>query len=199
MITEDRVQDHSKMRILVVDDDEDVVFALVNSIRRLGHDVEGLMDAQAAYDVFRKRMFDVVLCDLAMPGLDGRDLCRAIRELSRESYTYIIVLTGRAVPEACVQSLDAGADQVITKGPFVREHLGAALRVAQRTIQLHVPAGRLEGTVTLCACCKAARDDEGCWVPVERYLARRTELKFSHGICRGCRAARYPPAEGRQP
>lgn len=70
------------MNILVADDDADVRFALEHLIRKLGHEVVTCPDGQEAYQTFKSREFHVIVCDLFMPNLDGRDLCRAIHGLS---------------------------------------------------------------------------------------------------------------------
>lgn len=79
---------------------------------------------------------DLVILDWMMPDLAGEELCRQIRSSSRNSYIYIIVLTGSTDKECLVEALDAGADDHLTK-PFHRGELLARVAVGIRTIELH--------------------------------------------------------------
>jgi CheY-like chemotaxis protein len=69
------------MKILLADDDADVLYVAESALRKLGHDVVATENGSEAFDLYRTERFDVVVCDLAMPGLDGDDLCRSIRAM----------------------------------------------------------------------------------------------------------------------
>jgi len=79
---------------------------------------------------------DQVILDWIMPDLTGEELCRNIRSSSRNSYCYIIVLTGSTDKNCLVEALNAGADDHLTK-PFHRGELLARVAVGIRTIELH--------------------------------------------------------------
>jgi diguanylate cyclase (GGDEF)-like protein len=79
---------------------------------------------------------DLVILDWIMPDLTGEELCRNIRSSSRNSYCYIIVLTGSTDKNCLVEALNAGADDHLTK-PFHRGELLARVAVGIRTIELH--------------------------------------------------------------
>ena len=79
---------------------------------------------------------DLVITDWNMPDLTGIELCRRIRETQSASYTYVIILTGRAEKENVVKGLSAGADDYLTK-PFDRDEFLARIRVGRRLIDLH--------------------------------------------------------------
>jgi sigma-B regulation protein RsbU (phosphoserine phosphatase) len=179
------------MKILVVEDEEFLRDSFSKVLRRWGHDVVAAGDGMEAWDQFRKERFDVVISDWSMPRMDGADLCRVLRNLARDTYTYIIMLTAASGPEKVVEALDAGADDFMTK-PFERNVLAARLRVAERILNLREHVVRLEGLLSICSYCKQIRRDDGTWVQVERYVQDRSELKFSHGICPGCMAQHYP-------
>src|SRR3989442_13942492 len=70
-----------------------------------------------------------------MPGMDGLELCRRVRELPKPLKPYLIFVTARARTQDIVTGLTAGADDYIVK-PFQREELRARVRVAQRLLQL---------------------------------------------------------------
>jgi two-component system KDP operon response regulator KdpE len=116
------------LRILVVDDEPAMVGAVSALVGSAGHRVVTAYDGEAALLRFEDETPDLVLLDLAMPGLDGVEVVRRIRAMSRVP---IIVLTGEADELAKVEALDAGADDYVTK-PFGRQELLARIRAAIR-------------------------------------------------------------------
>ena len=89
-----------------------------------------------AMKLFEEHQPDLVILDWVMPDLTGEELCRRIRSSSRDSYCYIIVLTGNTDKDSLVRALDAGADDHLTK-PFHRGELMARVAVGIRTVELH--------------------------------------------------------------
>ncbi len=141
----------------------------------------------------------IAVLDWVMPGMDGVDICRAIRDTNTASQPYLILLTARVRPEDIVQGLRAGADDYITK-PVDREEFEARLQVATRIVGLQqrlsdrvveleqalTRVRQLQGLLPICAYCKRIRDDQNYWNQVETYLAEHTDVQFSHGICPSC-------------
>lgn len=179
------------MKILLVDDDADFREALATLLVRWNHEVIQAENGEQATDMFRRGVYDVIITDASMPGLTGLDLCRAVRSLARESYTYIVMLTARGGVENLVEALDAGADDFLTK-PFDRQVLAARLRVAARILDLRAHVKRLEGILSICSHCKRVRRDDGSWAQLESYFQDRSDLRFSHGICSDCVRVYYP-------
>ncbi len=91
---------------------------------------------QEAIQLFEEQRPDLVILDWCMPDLTGKEMCRRIRAISRDSYCYIIVLTGSTNKDCLVEALDAGADDHLTK-PFHRGELMARVAVGIRTVELH--------------------------------------------------------------
>jgi DNA-binding response OmpR family regulator len=114
--------------ILIVDDEPAMVGAISALVGRAGHRVVTAYDGNAALRRFSEERPDLVLLDLAMPGLDGVEVCRAIRRMSQ---TPIIVLTGEADERAKVEALDTGADDYVVK-PFGKQELLARIRAVMR-------------------------------------------------------------------
>ena len=114
--------------ILVVDDEPAMVGAVSALVGRAGHRVVTAYDGNAALKRFNEERPDLVLLDLAMPGLDGVEVCRAIRRIAQ---TPIIVLTGEADERAKVEALDTGADDYVVK-PFGKQELLARIRAVMR-------------------------------------------------------------------
>jgi two-component system KDP operon response regulator KdpE len=118
----------SKQRILVVDDEPQLTRVLRTSLVTHGYDVRVASDGRSALDVFREWTPALVVTDLAMPNLDGLELCRRVRELSEIP---IIVLSVRGEEKTKVEALDAGADDYVTK-PFGMDELLARIRATLR-------------------------------------------------------------------
>jgi two-component system KDP operon response regulator KdpE len=114
--------------ILIVDDEPAMVGAISALVGRAGHRFITAYDGNAALRRFTEERPDLVLLDLAMPGLDGVEVCRAIRRISQ---TPIIVLTGEADERAKVEALDTGADDYMVK-PFGKQELLARIRAVMR-------------------------------------------------------------------
>ena len=118
------------MRILVVDDEPQITRVLRTSLQSNGHEVTVAQDGADALAHFMKAQPDLVITDLAMPGMDGIELTKEIRERSQVP---IIVLSVRSQDAAKVSALDEGADDYITK-PFSIQELLARVRVQQRRL-----------------------------------------------------------------
>jgi len=121
-----------KPTILVVDDDERTLRMLSSMLRLEGYRVITASSGSSALQEFDQEVPDLVLLDVKMPGLDGLEVCRHIRELSRVP---VIMLTARDSEEAAIEGLDAGADDYITK-PFLVREMTARIRASLRRTRL---------------------------------------------------------------
>src|ERR1035441_3361670 len=128
------------MRILVVDDEPQIARVLRTSLQSNGHEVMVAQDGAAALDQFLKAQPQLVITDLAMPGMDGIELTREIRARSQVP---VIVLSVRGNDASKVAALDECADDYITK-PFSIQELLARVRVQMR--RLAAAAGPAEET-----------------------------------------------------
>jgi len=120
------------MRILVADDDATSRLLLKASVTKLGHECLVAEDGLQAWEVLASEPIDVLLTDWMMPGLDGPELCRRVREELTAHYTYIVLVTGLAQGEQVLEGMSAGADDYLIKpvDPFaVRTRMIAAERV----------------------------------------------------------------------
>jgi two-component system KDP operon response regulator KdpE len=115
-------------RILVVDDEPQIRRALRSTLSALGFVVAGAESGQAAIEIIRQEMFDLILLDINMPGLSGLETCRAVRSRSDVG---IIMLTVRDRSVDKIEALDAGADGYVTK-PFDVNELLARVRATLR-------------------------------------------------------------------
>lgn len=174
------------MRILVADDDPSIRHILELAIKKLGHEPTLVEDGRDAWEVHRKAAFPLIICDWMMPMLSGPELCRAIRGLSQENYTSFIILTALNSKSNFVEAFNAGADDFMTK-PVDMDELKARVGVAERIVNLHSRVSMLEGLLSICAYCKKIRDENAQWQHVERYIASRAAVNFSHAICPICK------------
>lgn len=115
-------------RILVVDDEPNILGTLAPLLRVRGYDVLTAMTGRGALESIERENPDLIVLDLGLPDLDGVEVCRLVRD---GRSTPIIVLTARGSESDKVRALDAGADDYVTK-PFGTEELLARVRVALR-------------------------------------------------------------------
>jgi signal transduction histidine kinase len=124
------------MTVLVVDDDEGSLLVAKAAVEQSGHTCIVAADGDTAWQLYQERRPQVVVSDLMMPGLDGFDLCRAIRAEETGSYTYVVLLTSHGARQDVLEGMRAGADEYVTKplDPFV---LHTRLLAARRVTALH--------------------------------------------------------------
>lgn len=118
----------AKQRILVVDDEPQITRVLRRSLITQGYDVHTASDGESALQTFGDWPPDLVVTDLAMPNMDGLELCRKLRTISQVP---IIVLSVRGEEKTKVEALDCGADDYVTK-PFGMDELLARIRATLR-------------------------------------------------------------------
>ena len=115
-------------RILIVDDEPQITRVLRTSLWSQGYEVRVANDGQAGLGAFQEWKPDLVITDLAMPGMSGTELCESIRGGSRVP---IIVLSVRGEEKNKIEALDKGADDFVTK-PFSMNELLARIRAHLR-------------------------------------------------------------------
>ncbi len=132
------------MRVLVVDDDAPVRRMLERTLLAEGDEVSSVADGGAALACLERSLPDLVILDVAMPGIDGLSVCRRLR--AKGISTPILLLTARDAVEDRVAGLDAGADDYLLK-PFAPSELTARVRALSRR---HADGGMLaHGDLTL--------------------------------------------------
>ncbi|MEU2433248.1 response regulator [Streptomyces sp. NPDC007861] len=115
-------------RVLVVEDDPQLVRALTINLKARKYAVEAATDGAAALRLAASAPPDVVLLDLGLPDMDGLDVIRGLRRWSRVP---VVVVSARRTADEKIEALDAGADDYVTK-PFAMDELLARLRAAVR-------------------------------------------------------------------
>ena len=121
-----------KNKILVVEDEQTLVETLEYSLRRQGYDVLTAMDGRSALEVARRHTPDLVVLDIMLPGLDGFEVCRVLRQ---ETSVPILMLTARTEEIDKIVGLEVGADDYLTK-PFSMRELVARVKALLRRVRL---------------------------------------------------------------
>ncbi len=121
-------QDAENLKVLVIDDEPQIRRALRLGLERNGYSVRVAEDGEAGLDLAAEEVPDIVILDMAMPGLDGMEVARQLRVWTQIP---IIVLSVREGEEHKIAALDAGADDYLTK-PFSLEELLARMRAVLR-------------------------------------------------------------------
>ena len=127
------------MRVLVVDDEAGIVTGVRRYFEQAGFEVLAAYDGPTGLAMALAEAPDLVILDLMLPGMDGLDVCRAIR---RQSEVPIIMLTARVEEADTVTGLELGADDYVTK-PFSPRELVARARAVLRRAQTASPATRV--------------------------------------------------------
>jgi len=124
------------MRVLAAEDNPVFLSMLKAMLSRWGYDVVAARDGDEAWQVLQsENPPQLAILDWMMPGKDGPELCRRVRQLCREPYTYILLLTARTESQDLVDGMEAGADDYLTK-PFNAHELRVRLRAGRRILDL---------------------------------------------------------------
>lgn len=134
----------ARMRILLLEDDQETAEALVKGLAQEGYDVSAVRDVEAARHAIATTGFDAAVLDVMVPGGSGYDVLALLR--SREPRVPVLMLTARGAVEDRVAGLDQGADDYLVK-PFSFAELAARVRALARRAQpeaTRVALGALE-------------------------------------------------------
>ena len=142
---------------------------------------------------------DLILLDVNMPGMNGFDCCRTIRDNPKWQDIPVIFLTAQRESEFIVKGFEAGGNDYVVK-PFESRELLARVQLQLelkqkrdelqcRNAELEEAIGRiktLEGIIPICMYCKKIRDDNSSWQQLEEYISEHSDALFSHGVCPEC-------------
>ena len=207
------------MAILIVDDSTDHSALLRSILTKAGHDQ--ILEAESAQEAFSRLKLDgtqsatdidLILMDVLMPGIDGVQACRRIKQQPHLRDVPIIMVTAKNDIENLHEAFAAGAMDYINK-PVKSVELLARVASAitlkkemdcrklrelelRRTNEELQQALRevkvLRGLIPICASCKKIRNDGRFWQQIEEYIGEHSEAEFSHGICQPCLKKLYP-------
>lgn len=135
------------MKVLIAEDDLTSRTILAAILGKWGYEVIAVSDGQNAWEILQKADAPkLVLLDWKMPGMDGLEVCRRIRQDSRNDSIYIVILTSKSEKKNIVAGLDAGANDYIIK-PYDSEELRARVNVGRRMIEMQMELEEAKNTL----------------------------------------------------
>ncbi|MDP9442242.1 MAG: diguanylate cyclase [Actinomycetota bacterium] len=124
------------MKVLVADDDLVSRLMLQGAVEDLGHECLVAADGNKAWGLLAEASPDVLITDRMMPGIDGLELCRRVRNAPGATYTYVVLATSLGDRHEVLRGMEAGADDYLTK-PLEPFDLETRLVAARRVTSLH--------------------------------------------------------------
>ena len=189
------------IKILIAEDDTLTLGLLTELIRKWDYETISVNNGDSAFENL-KRDNDplILLADWQIPGVHGDELCRLARTHLPNKPLHIILTTATQLTvESKVRALAAGADDYLLKPYDPRElqarlHVGERALVSQielrnRVVELEAQLSQvkqLDGLLCICSQCNRIRDDMDRWQTIEKYLAARTDVTLTHGVCPKC-------------
>lgn len=195
------------MKVLIAEDEPDSRQLLQIIVERWGYEAAPVCDGVEALEALQQEDApQLALLDIMMPRMDGLEVCRRVKQNSKDVPAYIIMLTAKTLAKEIVSGLEAGADDYLTK-PFDPHELRARIQVGERILELQKNLAmrvseleealssvkQLQGLLPICSYCKKIRGDQDYWEQVESYISKHSEAQFSHGICPDCYAQYVTP------
>ena len=185
-------------RILIVDDDQ-LNIKLLSVLLREDYQITAVQSGESALtEVEGENLPDLILLDIMMPGIDGYEVCKRLKENERTRHIPVIFVTAVKEIEDAARGFKMGAVDYIQKplSPvMVKARVDLHIKLHQ-TMQALKDAlsqvKQLRGLLPICMYCKKIRDDNGYWNQLEAYLGQHSEAEFSHGICQECAKEHYP-------
>jgi DNA-binding response OmpR family regulator len=180
------------MNVLVIEDQPVAAVQLTAALRSLGHEPLRVASADEAWAVLSEQTHRVVVSDWRLPGMNGMELCRKVRDRAGDYIYFILVTSAELTRENRDAALAAGVDDFLAKPPDPDE-LRMRLHVAERILKFTAQVKQLESFLPMCGYCKKIRDDQNYWAQVEEYYTKRDGTRFSHGICPDCYQVQVVP------
>lgn len=118
-------------KVLIVDDEQSILTLLEYNLTQAGYEVVTAMDGKVAYKLIKKEEFDFIILDIMLPGMDGMDVCRRVRQ--DRIKTPILMLTAKDDEYDKIIGLELGADDYMTKPFSPREVLARIKAIFRRT------------------------------------------------------------------
>ncbi len=182
--------------ILIVDDTPANLQVLGQILKGNGYAVIAALSGKDALSALQKRSdIDLILLDVMMPEMDGFETCRTIKERIESKLLPVIFLTAKTETADIVEGFQSGGVDYITK-PFNSEELLARVRTHVELKKAREELSALRGIIPICSSCHSIREDGGYWEQVDVYMARHSDVAFSHSICPTCMEKLYPDLFG---
>ncbi|MDP2937758.1 MAG: response regulator, partial [Candidatus Omnitrophota bacterium] len=176
-----------KPRILIVDDDPDILDVLEITLSEENYEIFKAMDGEEAIRIIKSKPLDLVLLDYAIPKMNGRQVCMEVKKDILLRHLPIIMVTGKGEVSDKVGGIDAGADDYIVK-PFEPKELLARIRMILRRTARDLeanPLTRLPGNVSilneLSSCLESNTLFAVCYIDIDKFKSYNDKYGFEHG------------------
>lgn len=121
------------MKIFIVEDEDDIASLIKHNLEKEGFEVEVFLSPEPFIEKYKKQDFDLLILDLMLPGMNGLEILRLMKQTPEKSQIPVIILTARDMEGDKVFGLEMGADDYITKPFGVRELIARIKAVLRRT------------------------------------------------------------------
>ena len=197
---------NSDFKILVVDDDPDILFATERLLKKEGFEVTGADTGNQCLEKVAGDQPDLILLDVDLPDISGTEVCQTIKTSPDFPRIYIMMLSAQKISsDDKAYGLDAGADGYIGRPVANRElvsRVNSMVRLirAERKTDSYIKELEqamekikvLSGILPICMHCKQIRDDKGYWNQLEQFIQSHSSAQFSHSLCEACFEKYYP-------
>ena len=174
------------MNIIVAEDDDTSREIIINMLTNLHHEVRAFSTGDEAWAAFNKESADVIFSDWVMPGMDGLEFCRCIRQAGSKQYVYFILATGGRTEDTDHDAaVRAGVDDFLIK-PVHPDEIWRRLLVAKRILDFTRHIRQIKALLPACMVCKKIRDDSDYWEEFEAYIQEQPNEDSTNYICPEC-------------
>ncbi len=179
----------SKKRILQVDDEQNILNYCRVDFEHEGYDFTSAESGEEAITILKKDYFDLLITDLAMPGVDGIGVLQEAKRHHPDICA--IILTGYGDMTSAIEALRQGADDYLLK-PCDTEELLLRVTGCLKKQEAFRKVKFYENILPVCIHCKSIRDDtgknpgKGKWLKMEEYIHTKSGTDISHGCCPKC-------------
>ncbi len=178
-----------RKKILLVDDEKSILKTFGIDFTHEGYSVTTAENGEEAIMILAGGRFDLLITDLAMPGVDGIGVLRAAKKKNPDICA--IILTGYGDMASAIEALRLGADDYLLKPCDTDELLLRVARIFEKQ-EAFRKVNLYESILPVCMYCKKIRDDNGedsseeNWMIMEDYLFQKSGTLVSHGCCPVC-------------
>ncbi len=194
----------TKLRILIVDDNEELCDSLKDVLLDDGFTIETAKNGKDAINLSQNNRFDIALVDFRLPDISGIDLMAKLASVS-PSMEFILI-TANATLDSAIDAVKQeniisyelkplDMNRLISILNQVAKRRKAEKKTKKLIQQLQEALSKvklLSGIIPICSSCKKIRDDKGYWKQIELYIRDHSEANFTHGVCPDCYKRFYP-------
>lgn len=177
----------AKPKILLVDDDPDILDVLEITLSEEKYEILKAMDGKEALRIIKSKPLDLVLLDYSIPKINGRQVCLEVKKDILLRHLPIIMITGKGEISDKVGGIDAGADDYIVK-PFEPKELLARIRMVLRRTEIDLeanPLTRLPGNISILNELSRRVENKAlfavCYLDLDKFKAYNDKYGFEHG------------------